>query len=268
MIVKSTVGHNVGIGVYTKHWLRRCYNAFPSVFAKPMDSNKLFTFVVGCGHSGTTLMAAKLSNHSAIMGIGRETNVFSLGNHSLLSVKAIAQEWDYFSSFYGYSCVLEKTPKHIYAYRNIQKIIPNNKFVVMIRNPLDTIASLYKRFENLEFCVERWVYDNAEAINFLGKENVLFVRYEDFTQSPETALREVIEFLGYEYEESVLSSEDTVYSKTPQKDNMRLREAQVGKPVKPNNGGWEKVFDKEQAASIMSKVGRISEQLGYKRTAY
>lgn len=266
MIIKSTVNHSPSLKSYTKHWLKRSYNSIPSAFAKPLCSDTLFTFIVGCGHSGTTLMAAKLSIHSEIMGIGRETNVLSLGANSLLTIRSIAQEWDYFSEYHGHSCVLEKTPKHVYSYTNVQKIIPNNKFIVMIRNPLDTIASLYKRFKDLDFCINRWIYDNREAIKLLKKPNVLFIKYEDFTENPEKKLKEVIKFIGYEYETDMLNSEKTMYNKTSQADNMKIREQQVSKPIKPNNGGWKKVFDQNQASKIMRDVSEISDKLGYSTT--
>lgn len=266
MIIKSIVNHKPNLKTYTKIWLKIAYNSIPSAFSKPLNSDTLFTFIVGCGHSGTTLMAAKLSIHSEIMGIGRETNALSLGTNSYLSIRSIATEWDYFSEFYGHSCVLEKTPKHIYSYNRAQKIIPNNKFIVMTRNPLDTIASLYKRFHDLDFCIERWIYDNNEVIKLLGKPNTTLVKYEDFTENPEKTLKEVLHFLGYEYEEKTLSSEDTMYSKTSQADNMKIREQQVSKPIKPNNGGWKQVFDQNQASKIMRDVSKISDKLGYSTT--
>lgn len=263
MIIKSVVFHKVNLSSYAKHWAKRSYNALPSYFVKPLASDTLFTFVAGCGHSGTTLMAAKLANHSEVMGIGRETNVVAPGIHSLNSVKAIASEWKYFSESLGHSCVLEKTPKHVYSYHRVQKVIPNNKFIIMIRNPLDTIASLYQRFGDVDFCVERWIFDNKEAINISCEKNVLLVRYEELTEAPEKKIGEVLQFLGLDYEDSILSSEDTIYNRVLQEDNMKIRQEQVSKPITPNNGGWNKVFSQTEAKNIMVKVEDIAEKLGY-----
>lgn len=264
MIVKSMVSHKVNLSGYVKYWAKRSYNALPGYFVKPLDSDALFGFVAGCGHSGTTLMAAKLANHSEIMGIGRETNVLVPGIHSLYSLKAIASEWEYFSESMGCSCVLEKSPKHVYSYHRVQRVIPKNKFIIMIRNPLDTIASLYNRFGDVDFCVERWILDNKEVVNIAGENNVLIVKYEELTEAPEKKIREALGFLGFGYEDSVLSSYHTIYSGVSQKDNMKIRQEQVNKPIRPNNGGWEKVFSQLEAKKIMVKVQETAEKLGYK----
>lgn len=263
MIIKSLVKHKVTLGKYAEHYIKKGYNALPSYFSKPLKTDTSFTFIVGCGHSGTTLMAAKLSNHTAILGIGRETGVLSQGRHSLSSIKAILREWDYFAEFYGHSCILEKTPKHIYSYERVQKVLTKNKFIVMTRNPLDTIASLYKRFGDIEYCIERWNYDNSKALELRNKNNVLFVKYEELTEDPEKTLNTTLHFLGYDYESSILETEDTIYNKTSQKRNMKVREEQVSQAIKPNRDGWKKILNKEQSAYIMSRVREVSSTLGY-----
>lgn len=263
MIIKSLVKHKVKTSKYIEHYAKRVYNSLPTAFAKPLATDTLFTFVAGCGHSGTTLMAAKLSNHTAILGIGRETGVLSQGRHSLSSIKAILREWDYFAEFYGHSCILEKTPKHIYSYERVQKVLTKNKFIVMTRNPLDTIASLYKRFGDIEYCIDRWIYDNSKALELRNKKNVLFVKYEELTEEPEKTLKTTLRFLGYDYESSILETEDTIYNKTSQKRNMKVREEQVSQSIKPNRDGWKKILSNEQSIYIMSRVREISSKLGY-----
>ena len=264
MIIKSLVKHNVSKGKYIEHYIKKGYNSLPSYFSKPLEIDTLFVFIAGCGHSGTTLLAAKLSNHSAILGIGRETGILSPGRNSITAIKAVLSEWNYFSQIHGHTCILEKTPKHIYAYQQVQSVLPNNKFIIMLRNPLDTIASLFKRFGDLEFCIDRWIYDNSEALALQKNSNVIYIKYEDLTNNSEDTLIKALEFLGYEYEENVLGSEETIYNKSPQKRNMKLREEQVSRPIRPNMGGWKKVFDVDQAKYILSRVENISKKLNYK----
>lgn len=263
MIIKSLVKHKVTSGKYVEHYIKKGYNALPSYFSKPLETDILFTFIVGCGHSGTTLMAAKLSNHTDILGIGRETGVLTQGRHSLSSIKAILREWDYFAESYGHSCVLEKTPKHVYSYGRVQKVLKKNKFIIMTRNPLDTIASLYKRFGDIEYCIDRWNYDNSKALELQNKKNVLLVKYEDLTEEPKKTLTATLSFLGYTYDNSILESKGTIYSKTSQKRNMKVREEQVSQSIKPNRDGWKKTFNKEQSIYIMSRVREVSIKLGY-----
>lgn len=263
MIVKSRLYHKPGFGHFLLHWLVRGYNALSSVFYSPVNNEIGFVFVVGCGHSGTTLMAAKLGNHPDIFALGRETGVMLPGKYSLYAMKAVADEWSYFAESNGNKLVLEKTPKHLYSYRAIQKVVPNNKFIVLVRNPLDNVASLHKRFNDLDYAIERWLFDTAQALRLDQQDNVKLVRYEDFTREPETTLRSICGFLGLEYRNGMLEETSSIYDKVKQIDNMKLRRDQVNKPVTANEGGWRKVFDEGQAREILARAGSLVEKLGY-----
>lgn len=263
MRVKYIVDHNVNFFDFLKYSARKAYNSLPSLALSPFFSSTKFIFVVGCGHSGTTLMAAKLGNHSSVMGIGRETGVFIPGAQSWLGIKGILNEWSYFAELNGFDFVLEKTPKHIYSYGFIQKIIPGSKFIVMVRNPLDTIASLYKRFGDLRFSTERWIFDNKEALRIKGKDNVVLVRYEDFTSDPENILRELSTFIGVKYEPEMLEMSESIYDKVEQNDNMVLRQKQVKEKIRPNNGKWKDILSEEQVEEVIKKVNDLAYDLGY-----
>ena len=264
MIIKSLVDHRVTVHRFMKEMFKRIYYSVPSFFFRPEESPVGIFFVSGCGHSGTTLMAAKLSNHPDILGVGRETSAMLPGRNSLYGMRAITNEWKYFAESYGFNFVLEKTPKHLYAYDAIQKVVPSNKFVVMVRNPLDTIASLSKRFNDLDFSIERWIFDNKQALHIGQNDNVLFVRYEDFTNSPESTLKGVTEFLGVPYRSEMLEETGSVYDGIRQsQENMRLRQEQVAKPIRPNEGGWKKVFSEQEAKDIIKKLGDLPNRLGY-----
>ena len=43
---------------------------------RPIEGSAGFAFVLGCGHSGTTLIASRLGNHPAVALIPQETNLF------------------------------------------------------------------------------------------------------------------------------------------------------------------------------------------------
>jgi len=98
------------------------------------------------------------------------------------------------------------------------------------------------------------------------KNNVLIVKYEDFTENPKVTLAEITEFLNIQYESFMLDSNDSIYRKIHQQSNMKIREEQVNKPIKPNRGGWQKVFSEEQASEIASRVADLAAALGYGQT--
>lgn len=55
-------------------------------YIKPFDvlensiSGRNFIFIAGCGHSGTTLLASRLSGHPDCYLVGRETAIFQRPN--------------------------------------------------------------------------------------------------------------------------------------------------------------------------------------------
>ena len=68
----------------------------------------------------------------------------------------------------GNNIWLEKTPEHVYFIQDILHYLPDAKFIHIIRNPLDVVASMRKATSDplhnavwggewtLQFCVDRW----------------------------------------------------------------------------------------------------------------
>lgn len=263
MILRNRVNHRVGLWDFSKYHAMKIYTSLPDLVLPERKLSREFVLVIGCGHSGTTLMAARLGNHPNIFGIGRETNIFNNPLYSLRCLLAIVSEWSYLCESLGHKVVLEKTPKHIHAYDRAQKVLTNSKFIVMVRNPLDNISSLYKRFHDLSFCVDRWIMDNSEAIKVIGNKNVYSVKYEDLTRQPEIIFKQVLEFIGLDYNDSVLCSGESMYGKIGQEGNMAIRERQVSEPIRVNEGGWKDVFTTEQVDYVLSRTETLATQLGY-----
>jgi hypothetical protein len=108
------------------------------------------------------------------------------------------------------------------AFWRYLELLPTTKFVVCLRHPFEVIASYRKaggslaegfdydipfnRTMNAELRastrdeairrVRLYDYINARVLRFLGRPNVLAVRYERWFNEPEAVLRELGEFLG------------------------------------------------------------------------
>ncbi|MEA3643573.1 MAG: FkbM family methyltransferase [Lamprobacter sp.] len=83
-------------------------------------------FVVGCGHTGTTLMATILGESDAIHTIKRETEWFLHGQDFSTELRQEREQ----AIAAGKRCLLEKTPRHVYRYAKITAAFPNAKFVI------------------------------------------------------------------------------------------------------------------------------------------
>ena len=259
---KHSVSNYVSISGWLKCSAVSFWNSVPNKFVKPHPARLKFLFVCGCGHSGTTLTAAKIGNHSRFFLIGRETSAFDqlIGLHC---ARKIVAEWEYFAFSDKKSVVLEKTPKHVHSIPKIQKVLPDSKIIVLVRNPLDNVASLYKRFGHLDGCVCRWISDNCASLRYQDLAGVNLVRYEELVSNPEVIFRELIEFAGFEWDESVLRPGQTSYESIEQEGNMAVRADQVNKPIGSNIGGWRKVFSDEQADYVLRRARHVAMKLGY-----
>lgn len=262
--IKSLVIHRVGFAFLVRFALKSAVNALQDFMFRPAIIENNTIFVVGCGHTGTTLMAAKMGQHSKVLAIGKESNVFIPYKCSLYMSSRILSEVVDVAIYNGKTSVLEKTPKHLYFIDRIQKVAPDCKIIAMTRNPLDTVSSLYKRFDDLELCVERWINDNTRVLSEVKKGRVMRVRYEDLTAFPEKTFHDVCKFTGLSFESSMLDGGRTVYLDNEKtSSNMRIRSRQVSRKITNNFGGWRKVLSEAQAHYVVDKTKHVAAQLGY-----
>ena len=262
--IKSLVIHRVTFTFWVKYHLKRVVTKFEDFVFSPVKITINTVFVVGCGHSGTTLMAAKLGRHNSILSIGKESNLFLPYKNSLYMSSRILAEWQDFALSEQKHCVLEKTPKHLYCVDRISKVVPDHKMVVMIRNPLDAIASLYKRFKDLDLCIDRWVNDNTHILALIESEKVIIVRFEELTLSPEKVFGDVCSFVGLPYDPVILDAGETAYRDNERThSNMRIRSRQVSREITRNIDGWKACLSEKQASYVIQRTKVVAKRLGY-----
>ena len=75
----------------------------------PLQTDRKVAFIAGCGHSGTSLLAAKLSIHSAVFTVGRESNNFSI-MRNLYCSREIVREWCYTAEQHGKPTCWKRPP--------------------------------------------------------------------------------------------------------------------------------------------------------------
>lgn len=135
---------------------------------------------------------------------------------------------DYFTSQDGKSHWLEKSPNNIFYFDDIIEKIPNAKFINIIRDPRDVLASKktrsqtvnsgrYKadqvKFKKLEKKYSplidslSWKSATKRGFNIQRKHPQKFyiVKYEDIVNQPEMELKKVFNFLDLPYEADTLN---------------------------------------------------------------
>ena len=218
-------------------------------------------FVVGCGHSGTTLVATQLFQNPQVLPIARETHIFH-PLRSLSRTKCAVSKWIFISQVLGVSAFVEKTPKHIHSIGKILSLIPSATIVFVHRDPLETIASLSKRFDDLEFCIERYDIDNWAGLEATRKfENVVSVPFREFKKEPEPFIQDILQILGEE-KSSDQDEEVTNYHARVKSGLLDERVSQVSKKVNSDPKTMHTLAASDRKL-ISNRTKRIASLLGY-----
>jgi len=99
----------------------------------------------------------------------------------------------------------EKTPNNIFNAVKLLEVWKDAKFIHCIRDGRDVITSLHKRRGEIPHhsCI-RWLMATKAGLNLRGNPRVYEVFYEDLVSDPEYELTRLCNFLGEDYNRSML----------------------------------------------------------------
>jgi hypothetical protein len=233
-----------------------------------------WVFVVGCGHSGTTLVAVMLGMHSRIYLIPDETSVFIKGKGLRDTKRRLRQALQQCNKA-RVSHVCEKTPKHVRHADAILRAFPAAKIIVIVRDPRDVCCSLKRRMGSLRVGIERWDQDNRHALELLKRPNSFKLRYEDLIADPEATLDQLCRFLGLEYEHSMLDywkhqqdwfgvSERRDTDGTNGHNHAVRRNWQIHQPLMRDRVGvYQRELTVSEISSIECELAPLAREFGY-----
>lgn len=263
-------------------------------------------FLVGCPRSGTTLLQSLLTAHPQIASfpeshvlpeivanrplfrrVGVATSkaqknfaqvLHTLGlehlQHHKPKVGVFTKE--YVRSFVkvldeatlqqGKDVWLEKTPRHLHYVESIEASAPSAKFIHIIRNGSDVVASLYevthKHAEvwggprDIDRCISRWLQDVQLSKENLQKPNHLLVRYEDLVEETKATLESVCTFVGVPFTKSMLSDYQNASEKVLAPGETW--KASVQQPISnANSKKFVELFSPEQREYILERISAM-----------
>ncbi|TAE09940.1 MAG: polysaccharide deacetylase [Oscillatoriales cyanobacterium] len=169
---------------------------------------------------------------------------------------------------------LEKTPEHIYFIEDIERFLPDSKFIHIMRNSMDCIASMYEATRDfnelwgggwdLDRCIEGWKYAVLTSHNYLDKSNHILVRYEDLVENKKLVLEDICNFIGIEYDAGMLIN----YKEKAAKLSLNLpwhqgiaRDIQSTKVHK-----YHRVFKDSEIKNILTHIEWVNSRIAYKVT--
>ena len=241
--------------------------------AEPDMKNELSPiFIVGCGHSGTSLLVNVLGAHSRIGAVPFESNFALKWPKPCDAAWAFLQRCDNFTRRMGKARWIEKTPRHIYRVKEILDYFPEAKILLMLRDGRDVAMSIQDRCGNLEAGINRWLEDNRVGRPFWNHPSVQVVRYENLVEQFDGTVRQIFDFVGEKFEESV-----TRFHETPRyyfvssiekpadafgNNHYGYRNWQMNQPLFDGRGRWHRLSDSEKQL-IKDKAGSALIEYGY-----
>lgn len=185
--------------VYALRWVSlRALDAFHSIFEKSYSDGIAPIFIIGCGHSGTTLMAALLNAHPSTSVIKGETFILRFRNRPSKINERLKRECD------ENTRIVEKTPRHTRYIRRIFRLYPEARVIVMLRDGRDVSCSIRKRNGNLIRGAIRWLFDNELVDRERPDSRLMLVKIEALLGQPEAVMREVCQFLNLPWQKDLL----------------------------------------------------------------
>lgn len=240
-------------------------------------------FIVGCGHSGTTLLLAMLSMHSRLYSVPYESYV---ANRTDADIDWFVRRFNREAKAAGKARWVEKTPRHILFIERLFDRFPDARVLVMLRDGRDVACSIHARSGDFDSGTSRWRADTAAAEPFLDHPATHLVRYEDLIENDERCIREVIDFIGEPFEPELLEHHTgsfrflgsfekaeqaslgpgdlTEPPKSVSGAHHRLyRSWQVSQPLFDGRGRWRDDLTDEQKARFKALAGEQLIACGY-----
>jgi len=161
-------------------------------------------FIVGCGHSGTSILLRIIGNHKNIWPVKKESSFFLRPDrHAIRQMSG----WDQDCVADNKARWVEKTPPHIFQIPRLIASRPKSQIILITRDGRDVVASLKHRsgYENIQDRIDRWVYDNMAGLPYWDNERVHVLKYEDLIGKTEKTLKDLCKFLKEPYDSNMIN---------------------------------------------------------------
>lgn len=235
-------------------------------------------FIVGCPHSGTTLMTRLIGNHPFINHSEyQETHVFSFPENKITDT---LNKWNRRTLEVNKKRWVNKSIIHTFKIAKILQYYPKSPIIIMLRDGRDVFCSIKKRktwISNINQAVNYWIYANIATLNYWHQPNFKVVKYEDLVSNPVQKIQEVCEFIGEEYHENILNYHQKPLQWNNKKveeihkpenidtlnEHKNLRSWQINQPLFDGRKRWEREMTTQDKKLFKSKAQQYLQKFGY-----
>jgi hypothetical protein len=172
-------------------------------------------FIVGCGHSGTSLLNKLIGNHSNIYSIKEESGIFYIDLDKNIK-NDIFKLWSYIAISKNKKRWVEKTPIHVHHINEIFNTFPKAKVIIITRHGKAVCSSLKKRYNSFTKSIKRWLNDNIAWIKNENLSKCLVIKYENIIKDRINTFKIICDYIDEPYEDLSNTNENTeVITKLP-----------------------------------------------------
>lgn len=264
-------------------------------WSSPFTSSVSPIIIAGAPRTGSTLLRTMLDNHPSIW-IGPENGVFQEGGSNLSGMVActglsqnVIRELHRKSTCLGefidalMACGLQearksrwgiKSPSIVLNMSNVFRYFPKTQFVHILRDGRDVICSLrdhpkYHLVNGIrqetgivnpwEHCISRWRESTREGLQWRSDPRYYEVKYEDLIVDPAFTLRSLLQWLGHDFDESILD----FYTRETN-EGIDTPHPGVKKPVYGSTiGRWKQDLPADALRLLTDNDYRLISECGY-----
>ena len=243
---KKLLNYDINQDVELFKQLKSSYPKIEKNLLEPdtLSKNLMPIFIIGMPRSGTTLVEQIISSHSQVTGAGElnfakqfgaaiATGITEVNNQSLLDFCH-----NYLSKLQNVSngnlIVTDKMPQNFRYIGLLAAAFPEAKIIHVKRNPAAVCWANYKRYfvsKNIGYC---YAIDDVISYHKLYENLMDFWRstlskriynldYEQLTVNQETETRQLIEYLGLDWDENCLSPQNNT-RRVATASNLQVRQ--------------------------------------------
>ncbi len=245
----------------------------PEILSNGSETTENPIFIVGCGHSGTSILLRIIGNHKNIWPVRKESALFLRPDTWL---KDKMSQWDTQSREEKKIRWVEKTPPNIFQIPRLLASRSKAQIIIIIRDGRDVVTSLKNRkgYEHIQDRIDRWLYDNMAGLPYWNHERVHVLKYEDLIAETGKTLKQLCKFLNEPYDSDMLKfheKQEEWYTDSLKKpkmiknnqDHNNLRNWQVNQPIFDGRGHWKKGMAKEELQIFETSCKQMMSELGY-----
>ena len=246
--------------------------------------------LLGFSRSGTTWMDQILSSHPDFSVMEEEDNFidawrdFLLSDSGLNRLKALSHNevnryrrayWERAKGHMGKDAdkaryFVDKVPLNTVQLGLIYRLFPEAKILFSVRDPRDAVMSCFQQHFAINAAMYQFTsldsaavfYDRVMTLGQLGREkfpmDIHNIRYEHLVENLEAELRPIFEFLGAEWNPSVLAYDKTALGRPIHTPSARQV---IQKPYASSIGKWRRY--RKHLEPVLPKLNKWALHFGY-----